>query len=124
MGFSRQKYWGGLPFPPPGDLSDPGMEPVSPESPVLANRFFTAAPRLLNRLYWQTDSLPLHHLGSHVQLLLLPCSILEHFHYLKKKLCVFYQHPPPQIRYLSPWQRLFSVSVDFPVLDFYMNGIV
>ena len=30
MGFSRQEYWNGLPFPPPGDLSDPGVEPRSP----------------------------------------------------------------------------------------------
>ena len=30
MGFSRQEYWGGLPFPPPGDLSDPGIKPESP----------------------------------------------------------------------------------------------
>ena len=30
MGFSRQEYWGGLPFPSPGDLPDPGMEPRSP----------------------------------------------------------------------------------------------
>ena len=30
MGFSRQEYWSGLPFPSPGDLSDPGTEPVSP----------------------------------------------------------------------------------------------
>ena len=37
--FSRQEYWSGLPFPPPGDLSDPGIEPASPA--------------------WQVDSLPL-----------------------------------------------------------------
>ena len=30
MGFSRHKYWSGLPFPSPGDLSDPGIEPRSP----------------------------------------------------------------------------------------------
>ena len=30
MGFSRQEYWGRLPFPSPGDLSDPGIEPGSP----------------------------------------------------------------------------------------------
>ena len=30
MGFSRQEYWSGLPFPPPGDLPDPRTEPVSP----------------------------------------------------------------------------------------------
>ena len=30
MGFSRQEYWSGLPFPSPGDLHDPGIEPTSP----------------------------------------------------------------------------------------------
>ena len=30
MGFSRQEYWNGLPFPSPGDLLDPGIEPESP----------------------------------------------------------------------------------------------
>ena len=30
MGFSRQEYWSGLPFPPPGDLSDPGIKLISP----------------------------------------------------------------------------------------------
>ena len=37
MGFSRQEYWSGLPCPPPGDLSDPGIKPVSPISPALAD---------------------------------------------------------------------------------------
>ena len=32
VGFPRQGYWSRLPFPPPGDLSDPEMEPASPES--------------------------------------------------------------------------------------------
>ena len=32
MGFSRQEYWSGLPFPSPGDLPDPGIEPRSPTS--------------------------------------------------------------------------------------------
>ena len=30
MGLPRQEYWNGLPFPPPGDLLDPGIEPMSP----------------------------------------------------------------------------------------------
>ena len=34
-GFSRQEYWNGLPFPPPGDFPDPGIEPTSPVSPAL-----------------------------------------------------------------------------------------
>ena len=41
MGFSRHKYWSGLPCPPPEDLSDPGIKPVSLSSPVLAGGFFT-----------------------------------------------------------------------------------
>ena len=42
MGFSRQGYWSGLPFPSPGDLSDPGIEPASTVSPALAGVFFTS----------------------------------------------------------------------------------
>ena len=41
MEFSRQEYWRGLPFPTPGDLPDPGVEPRSLVSPALAGRFFT-----------------------------------------------------------------------------------
>ena len=41
--FSRQEYWRGSPFPFPGDLPDPGTEPVSP-SPALAGGFFTTEP--------------------------------------------------------------------------------
>ena len=44
MEFSRQEYWSGLPFPLPGDLPDPGIEPMSPSL--------------------QSESLPLSHLGS------------------------------------------------------------
>ena len=42
MEFSRQEYWNGLPFPSPGDLPDPGIEPLSLESPALAGMFFIA----------------------------------------------------------------------------------
>ena len=42
MGFSRQEYWSGLPFPPPGDFPDPGIKSTSPVSPALAGGFFTA----------------------------------------------------------------------------------
>ena len=43
MGFPRQKYWSGLPFPPPGDLPNPGIETASLPSPVLAGGFFTTS---------------------------------------------------------------------------------
>ena len=44
MGFSRQEYWSGLPFPPPGDLPDPGIEPKSSMAAALTGRFFTTEP--------------------------------------------------------------------------------
>ena len=44
MELSRQEYWGGLPFSPPRDLPNPGIELVSPEYPALAGGFFTTEP--------------------------------------------------------------------------------
>ena len=41
MEFSRQECWSGLPFPPPGDLRDPGIESTSTTSLALAGRVFT-----------------------------------------------------------------------------------
>ena len=46
MGFPRQEYWSGLPFPSSEDLPNPGIEPMSPA--------------------WQADSLPLNHLGNKI----------------------------------------------------------
>ena len=46
MGFSREEYWSGLPYPLPGDLPNPGIELMSPVAPAL-----------------QVDSLPLSHQG-------------------------------------------------------------
>ena len=42
MGFPKGEYWSGLPFPSPGDLSNPGIEP---ESPALASSLFTNEPQ-------------------------------------------------------------------------------
>ena len=48
MGFSRQEYWSGLPFPPLGDLPDSETEPVSLVAPALAGGFFiTETPGIL-----------------------------------------------------------------------------
>ena len=50
MEFFRQEYWSGLPFPPPGDLPDPRIEPtaplapVAPVAPALAGGFFATVP--------------------------------------------------------------------------------
>ena len=47
MGFSRQESWSELPFPPPGNLPDPGIEPKSLMSPALAGGFSTISPMIL-----------------------------------------------------------------------------
>ena len=44
VGFSQQEQWSRLPFPNPGGLSDPGTKATSPESPALADGFFTTEP--------------------------------------------------------------------------------
>ena len=67
MGFSRQEYWSGLPFPSPGDLPNPGIEPASP---VLAGR------------------LPLSHLGSPTRLQYSSVNITFTCTGNKKKMCV------------------------------------
>ena len=43
MGFSKQEYWSGLPFPSPGDLPDPGIKAMSLRFPALAGEFFTTS---------------------------------------------------------------------------------
>ena len=44
MGFCQQVYWSWLPFPIPGNLPDPGIEPESPVTPGLSGRFFITEP--------------------------------------------------------------------------------
>ena len=44
MGFFKQEYWSGLPFPSPEELPDPETEPMSAACPALASRFFTMEP--------------------------------------------------------------------------------
>ena len=59
MGFSRQEYWTGLPFPFPGDLPDPGIEPMSSSSAALAGGLFTSDPP--GKLYLQVALLYKEH---------------------------------------------------------------
>ena len=49
MGFSRQEHWSGLSCPPPGNLPDPGIEPMSLTSLALAGGFFTTSAT------WEAD---------------------------------------------------------------------
>ena len=67
MELSRQEYWSGLPFPPPGDLPDSGIEPTSLASHVsyIAGRFFTSTPP--GKLFYEEVT---GKLGSHQVLVL------------------------------------------------------
>ena len=60
MRFSRQEYWGGLPFPPPGNLPNPGIEPSSLMSPALAGGFFTTSTTWEAHMHAMNQSLSLH----------------------------------------------------------------
>ena len=50
-GISQQEYWSGLPFPPPGDLPDPGMELESPATLALVGALFTTESPRKPKLY-------------------------------------------------------------------------
>ena len=57
MGFPRQEYWSGLPFPLPGDLPDPGMEPMFPVSATMAGSSLPVDTReALHSIYNQVKS--------------------------------------------------------------------
>ena len=70
MGFSRQQYWIGLPFPPPGDLPDPEIKLESLTSPELASEFFTTSTTWGKSLKWMemgkfnSDDHYIHHCGQ------------------------------------------------------------
>ena len=59
MGLSRQEYWSGLSLPPPGNLPNRGIEPISPASPALTCEFFELPGKQL-KVIWnrhrQTDT--------------------------------------------------------------------
>ena len=61
MGFSRQEYWSGLPFPTPGDLSNPGIKPTSPKDPALAGGLLTTEPPGKPMVFYYSSSNELHH---------------------------------------------------------------
>jgi len=60
MGFSRREYWSGLPFPPPGDLPDPGIEPASLMSPCTCTVLVSTAQKNesaihISYLFWTSS---------------------------------------------------------------------
>ena len=97
--FPRQEYWSGLPLPSPGDLPDPGIEPMSPA--------------------WQVDSLPLSHLGRSC---LLPelnqnakvIEVLFAGKKIKRILSCFSGHLLGTLNPWEPFKQARVVSAEFP----------
>ena len=85
MGFSRQRYWSGLPCPPPGDLPDQGIKHVFLASPALAGRFFTTSTT------WEAliEKVILKYLNKSCFLAVegVPWDILYLCNHIKKKVC-------------------------------------
>ena len=79
MEFSRQEHWSGLPFPSPGDLPDPGVEPTSLVSPALAGRF------LITSSTWE----------SHTSVILCGCSVTQSCPTLRHHGLQHARHPCP-----------------------------
>ena len=98
LGFSRQEYWSGLPYPPPGDLPNPGIE-----------------PRSLNLLHWQGDSFTAGATGKPI-----PLEGKNYFHFhcrndyaTQSNLQI--QHNPYQIIngiFLRTWTKKFTICME------------
>ena len=60
MGFSRQEYWKGLPFPSLGDIPDPGIKPRSPtlQADALTSELQNQARRVVSRWEWHKVNYP------------------------------------------------------------------
>ena len=78
MGFSRQEYWSGLPFPSPGDLPDPGIQPTSPalEADALTSEP-PGKPEYTEELYKEDLHNPDNHYGmiTHLEPDILKCKV-------------------------------------------------
>ena len=112
MGFSRQEYWSGLPFPPPGNLPDPGIKLAFLTSPALVGGFFTTSvqfssvtqscPTLCDPMNRSTPRLPVHHQ--------LPESTQTHVHCVSDAIQPSHplSSPSPPALNLSQYHGLFK----------------
>ena len=86
MGFSRQEYWSGLPFPSPGNLPDPGIEPGSPA--LQAVSLTSEPPRFLSKFQRIID-------WMHCASLDTPSTLLSPNLCPRRLTCMDYINPPP-----------------------------
>ena len=118
-GFSRQEFWSGLPFPSPGDLPNPGMEPAFLLSPALADGFFTTSTT------WEAPVLE----DGKISFFLLASDCRKEVTLTLKALyhLPFTISPPPgkapvilKRKVTTPWGRSYFVLLHwFPACDYY-----
>ena len=88
MEFSSQEYWSGLTFPPPGDLPDAEIEPVSPE---LASEFFTAEPWGKHTVYiWRKKIVDSKWMYIEFYFILSNCSTKRLHKFISRQQCLLY----------------------------------
>ena len=95
MGFSRQEYWGALPFPSPGDLPNPGIEPGSPalEADALISEPPGKPRFLVDRInMWNT----IYEINSQVRIKYLILNFRIGGHFLITSLFVLYVRSEPR----------------------------
>ena len=117
MGFSRQEYWSELLFPPPGDLYNSGIEPMSLTSPALAGRFLTISTTWESTIHFINLFTPFPHRYPCLRISLrvwIPDSISETLKQSQKS--GTYTH-------FAVWER--CILICFPLLWFfpYLNRI-
>ena len=76
LGFPKQEYWSGLPFPPPGNLPHPGIEPEALMSPTLAGRFFTTGTTWEGRSRGN-NNIQFHYILKHLKMYLIDLVLAE-----------------------------------------------
>ena len=109
MGSSRQEYWSRLPYPPPGNLPDPGIESESLMSPALAGRFFTTSAT------WET--LGVIYGLYYVEICSFYSYFLESFYhrwvsnFVKSFLCIYWDDHMVFIFHFIIWFLSFSLLV-------------
>ena len=129
MECSRQEYWSGFPFPPPGDLPHPRIKPSSPVSPALAGEFFTTSatfsptvqfssvaqlcPTLCDPMNCSMPCLPVHHQPKLMSIK----SVMPSSHLILCHPLLLLPPTPPSIRVFSNestlrmrWPKYWSFS--------------
>ena len=135
MGFSRQDYWSGVPFPSPGDLPDPGIEPSSPALQIRSDQSLSFVRLFATPFAARQASLSITNSGSSLRLMSIQ-SVMPSSHLILCRPLLLLPPTPPSIRVFSNestllmrwpkcWSFSFSIisSKEIPALIFRMDWL-